>query len=350
MSDGTPTPPNSNPPKVEITNASPGVVAGGMTAENYVSGELQKARTNLQRTQIGGGVLLLLLGGWLIYITSRFTSQLQPDSAAEITEGLVMQQISDKGPDLQTQLKQKIPEIIAQAPDYALKQLPDYRQSLETRIKDDLKKYCDNIAPQMGAQLDTFLDQNKDQVHQLITDANDPSKAKQIGVELRDTFLKAMDEPTGGESVRTKIDAALASLHDVEKRMTHLADGKNLTPEEKKTRHAIAVLTQAINTHAGSIRDTVAPAVQDAVAPLANKATGAMAPPSDGTDASESPATGGATHRLKPGPDDAHSAPSGAHAPPTGAAPPASAGMSSNPGIPNIPHPAGADVPTNKKP
>ena len=57
------------------------------------------------------------------------------------------------------------------------------------------------------------------------------------------------DKPASGESVGDQIDKSLTQLQEVEKRVHRLATAKDLTAQEQKARHAIAVLTNGIDAH-----------------------------------------------------------------------------------------------------
>ena len=217
------------------------------TAANYIANQVIQARTGLQRTRIIGLVGLLLLGGELIYITTKFTASMQPHAAAEIASGLVLQQINDRGPDLANQLKEKIPEYIQQTPDYALKELPKYRVALEDRMESQLTQYCKTTTEKLNTQMDSYLTDHKDDIKGMITTGNDPVLTKKVGQDLKHQFLTYLQaKQTSGESIQDELDTSLAALQGTAKTMHRLAAGKDLTAQEKQTRHALAVLTSSI--------------------------------------------------------------------------------------------------------
>ena len=245
--------PPSEPEKVEpvlvVTPALNGTT-GGTTAENYISKELQKARASLRMTQIASVLICALLSIYVVSLTSKFKSQLEPTVAAEIADGMIMQQINDNGPELTKQLQQKIPEFIEKTPDIAMEQLPKYRESLAQRVETDLNKYCQDNADKLGMQLDTYLDSHKDEVKGLLTSGNDPVQVKAVGDSLKQILMKYITEKSaGGESIGDQISKSLTSLQEVEKKVHRLATAKDLQPQEKKARHAIAVLTHGIAAH-----------------------------------------------------------------------------------------------------
>lgn len=260
----TPIPPSNA--KVYTTPTPSGPSSSGEgTAERYIALELQKTRASLMRNILVGLAVLALLSGEMLYLTNGFASNLAPHAAAEVAEGFVAQQVNDRGPDVAAQVKQKIPELIEQVPDYALKQMPAYREALENRVEADLTRQCQATAPQLGQNLQTFVSAHKDQVKQMLASGNDPALVSQVGEELKATLRDYIQQkPANGESVAAQINMSLSSLQDIEKKMQRLAANKNLTPEEQKTRRAIAVLSHSIGNAGEQIRPAVKPLV-DAV-------------------------------------------------------------------------------------
>ena len=221
---------------------------GDNVAASYLATQVKTARTALQRTRIVGLVLLVLLGGEMIFITAKFSSNLQPHAAAEIADGMIMQQISDRGPDLAEQLKQKIPEYIQQTPDYALKELPKYRLSLEDRLEGQLTQYCHKTTAQLDTQVDSYLTAHKDDIKGMITAGNDAEVTKRVGKDLKQQFLTYIHAKSPeGESIQDQLDLSMVALEGTAKTMHRLATAKDLTAQEKQSRHALAVLTSSLH-------------------------------------------------------------------------------------------------------
>ena len=107
-------------PSERVVPVTPPVASSGeVVAENYVVNQLQKARVDLQRTRIIGIVLMVFVVGYLSYITIKFQQSLRPESAAEIANGIISQQIQDNGPEVAEQAKQRVQAMIAELPDQA---------------------------------------------------------------------------------------------------------------------------------------------------------------------------------------------------------------------------------------
>ncbi len=235
-------------PDPKASSSTNALLDGDSIAATYVATQVGQARTALKRTGIVGLILLLLLGGEMIYITSKFSSSLEPHAAAEIADGMIMQQISDRGPDLASQLKQKIPEYIQQTPDYALKELPKYRLALEDRLEAQLTQYCQKTTQQLDGQLDTYLTDHKEDIKGMLTAGNDPAITKKVGQDLNHQFLVYVHaKAAGGESIQDQLDVSLVALQGTANTIHRLATAKNLTAQEKQTRHALAVLTSSLH-------------------------------------------------------------------------------------------------------
>jgi hypothetical protein len=221
----------------------------GAEAEQFVSQELTDARRAIWPTRILGIAVPLVLSGYLGYITNRFQESLQPQQAAMIAQGIIAQRVEEQAPAIAADMKQRIPALIENLPSYALQQMPQYRTRLENQIAGDLTTYANNTSTQLGARLDDFLQLHKDEVGQMIHDGQDPQLTNQVGAQLQQEFMQYLQNTSAsnGETYQQKLDASLASLEEVKSKMDRLAQGKNLTPDEQKARHTIAILAAGSN-------------------------------------------------------------------------------------------------------
>ena len=249
----TPTPPPMPPTGGAVVVGSSGDVA----AERYIASQLQHERQTLRVSQIVSVLVLLFVGGYLYAITSKFKSSLEPDNAAQIASGMMMQQIDDNGPQFVQQVREQVPQYIEKTPDYVLAELPKYRMQIADRVEQDLNKYCTDTSKQLSDKVDSLLDEHKDHVQAMLKDGNDPATVKQMGEDMKQKFHEYINsQQANGQSVGEEIDKALEALTDVQKRVHRLATATDLTPQEKKARHAIAVLTQGIDVHKSELQLT----------------------------------------------------------------------------------------------
>lgn len=234
-------------------NASANIAANAVNDEpvaaHYITRELSHARKSLRNTQIFGSLLVLGTLGYMSYIAYNFRESLQPQAAAEIAGSIINQRVQEQATGLADQVKQRVPGLIAGLPDYALKQMPQYRQALETRIASDLETHCKKAAVDLDTHIDGFLAENKDKIKSVLGDSQNPEAVRELGGALQHEFLKSLKQINAGgnETVGVKIDKSLQALREINTKMKRLADNRNLSPQEKKARHALAIMVGTVN-------------------------------------------------------------------------------------------------------
>ncbi len=228
-------------------------------AEKYVLEELAKSKISLNRTRLFSIVSLIAAGVYMGVVTANLSQFLRPAQAAELARGLIAQKVEEQGPDIAAQLRQQIPGLISQAPDYAMAQLPVYRQNLEDQFDTSLKTNLKSGSDQMDKNLDGFFSTHKDEVKSALASGADPAAVKSLGDGVTQDFLGSLKTTqVGGESIQSKFDSSLEALSSVQKKMDRLAANSGLTPEEKKTRHAIAIMTRTIKRETPKLPSTTA--------------------------------------------------------------------------------------------
>lgn len=224
------------------------VTSGEPVAENYVHTQLAKERKSLQTTRIATVVVVAAVGLYVGYLTQTFRANLEPRTAATITKGIVTERLNDVEPQVSSYIHDELPKFIRQAPDYAIAQLPKYRESIEDRVETDLRSYAKENSDKLTKELNTFLEAHKDQVEGMIQAGQDPKGANEMGDQIEEQFRTFLTEqPVAGDTLQARLDNTLDALNRVQTRTAYLAANKGLTPAEKKTRHAIALLMRKIN-------------------------------------------------------------------------------------------------------
>jgi hypothetical protein len=228
---------------------NPVTPAAGTAAENFLASEVAETKRSLMITRIASAVSALFVLFYLGYITNRFQDAMRPANAAEIAGGIVAERVDTNATAIAEEVKKRVPTLIEQVPDYAIKQMPEYRQRLEDQIVGDITGYATENAPKLGEHLEDFLTAHKDEVKQLIDDSQNPAVTEAVGAQLEQEIMASLKETDagGGETYREKLDKSLVSLQEIHKKMDRLASGKNLTPSERKTRRAIAILAGKID-------------------------------------------------------------------------------------------------------
>jgi hypothetical protein len=241
----TPSPVHPLPPTSPVTS-------GEGVAERHLIREVEQARRDLRLAQIGGALLTLFVLGYLGWITGTLTRSLEPQAAAQIAQGVIAERVEMHASDLSGQLKERVPAMIAGLPDYALKEMPRYREQLEDQAEGQMQTYFTQAATQMDGHMDDFLTSHHDQIKEVLAGGQDPATVHQLGAALQKEFLDYVNAASvNGETLGSKLDQSLSTLGKVRQRMDRLAENKGLTPQEKKARRAIALLSQSIEEKRG---------------------------------------------------------------------------------------------------
>ncbi len=216
-------------------------------AVSYIQNQLRETRARLRRTRIFSVVLVLAVLGYLSFITYTLKREyLEPKPAAAMINEQLSGLINANAPALTAELKLQIPALISSIPDRIIEQLPAVRSTLESQVEDLLRAYCLDTGEQLAAHLDDFLNENKDAIDAFVEAAEHPEGVAALGERFEDEltdYLKTKADD--GQSIQDKMDHVLAELKQIELRLTRLASATDLTPEEKKLRHAIAVTMSA---------------------------------------------------------------------------------------------------------
>ena len=197
----------------------------------FVREELTAAQQAYKRTKIYGTIIFLLLALETIAVSAKFAMALQPHDAAMIASGFVSSQLDEHRDAIESSLKERIPAMIEQSPDYVIQELPNCRQTLEENVNKNLATYTQSTAAALRRlQMDQYLDQNKDQIQTVLNGASDPNAASKLGPGIRKALEAYLSEkPASGESVQDQIDKSLSMLKDVQSKMDHLAKDGNLS-------------------------------------------------------------------------------------------------------------------------
>jgi hypothetical protein len=213
-------------------------------ATQYVEEQLVLTRAACRRTQIISILLMLVVLAYFTFLTTYVRKNyLEPKAAAEMANAYALSFVQDNGPELTGKLKREIPALIRQLPDYLIGKLPHWREELENAIEDQCSEYCRSTSEELGAHLDSFLDENKEDINALLEAGQSPEGAKQLAADLETELRLYLDEPgEDGESIMSKLAKSLELLRHIESRMERLAANKDLTEHESQLRHAIAVI------------------------------------------------------------------------------------------------------------
>lgn len=251
-----------NPPNPPPDSPATGAAA----AEQFLASELAATRLALQRTRIAGVIIIVIVFGYMSFVTRALVQHLEPKSAAEFATTFVQGQVVEKADALASQVRERIPALVAGLPDYLQRELPRHREALEDAIERDFRHHCQTTSQQLGKHLDDFLQAHVVQIRTLLNTAESkPENLQLLAPDLEQELIRYLSDKTAGdESLKDKIDHALAELRKVEQQVDRLAQAANLTPQEKKVRHAIAIVARSAEEQTRALQMQIQDALRKA--------------------------------------------------------------------------------------
>jgi hypothetical protein len=245
---------------------APAPASPSSAAEQFLADELAATRLSLQRTRIVGITVMVIVIGYMSYVSRALNKQLEPKAAADFATTFIAAQVMEKTDALASQVKERIPALVADLPDYLQRELPRHREALEDRLEQDFKEHCTATSQQLGKHLDDFLQAHVVQIRTLLNTAeNKPELIQALAPDLEKEIVRYLsDKSTGDESLKEKIDQAHAELQKVEKQVDRLSAGVNLTPQEKKVRRAIAIISRSAEQQTKQLEQQIQDALRKA--------------------------------------------------------------------------------------
>jgi len=215
--------------------------------QDFLEDEILKSQDALRQTRMFGVIIVAVVAGYMGYITNGIRGFLTPKEAAEMTTSFIETQASHKTDMLSNAIKERIPALISGLPDHFLSEIPKFREDLENRVINATRVQMLEVAESLDTDLATFLEEHKDQINEMITAAKDAEVSEALKEALAEDILEFLSTvPPEGESIAQRIGHSLDILKRAEAAVDRLAKNKDLTPGEKKTRYALAVLSDSI--------------------------------------------------------------------------------------------------------
>ncbi len=190
---------------------------------------------------IGGGIVVVVLLGYLAWVTSMVQQFLEPESLAYASAGAAVDVAPTVSGHLRVVVVDGAPDMARMASDAVVNLIPNYREILEMELRPVVDEVCVILAQTAASQM---LKSNFDGA---IGQREGLQGAANAVVNRLDATLEgAMDEPMemDGPTPRQMIDSTLSQLRTVDRGLKQLASNRG-TPEEKELILAwLNVLTQ----------------------------------------------------------------------------------------------------------
>ena len=216
--------------------------------QDFLEDEILKTQDSLRRSRLFGVIIVVIVTLYMGYITNGLRGFLQPDEAAKMTTVFISDQVTSKADLLAVEIKSHIPKLIEELPEHFLKEIPRYRQSLEDTVVTATRTQMQAVAGNLDEHLNAFMDEHKDDINKMLSSADDVEVTDALKESLAEDVVEFLNTvPLNGESVTQRIAKSLDVLKKAETVVDRLAQAKDLSAAEKKTRYALAVLAHSIS-------------------------------------------------------------------------------------------------------
>jgi hypothetical protein len=215
--------------------------AADAVAARFVDDQLRNAQASLRRTRGWCLGSMLLVSAYMSFITWTLqTRLLEPKAAADLATAYVSAFVDEQGNAVAKQLVEQVPGYIAGLPDRFLGELPTVREDLEKQLDFVLSAVARDVSTQMGEHLDEYLVDNREQIKEFLSAAQEPQFVEKFGEQLEQEILSYFKLPgEDGQSALDKLQQIATGLNTVEARLHRLASAPDLTPEEQTLRQLI---------------------------------------------------------------------------------------------------------------
>lgn len=216
--------------------------------QDFLEDEILKTQDSLRRSRLFGVIIIVIVSLYMGYITHELRGFLQPEEAAKMTTIFISEQVTGKTDLLSEEFKRRIPGLIAGLPDHFLNKVPQYRQDLEDTVVTSARTQMQEVSKQLDEHFNAFLEGHQEEINQMLNSSGEIEITEALKEALADDVIEFLNTvPPDGESVVQRIARSLEVLHKAEAAVDHLARNQNLSPAEKKTRYALAVLADSIS-------------------------------------------------------------------------------------------------------
>lgn len=215
---------------------------------DFLDEEILRAQDSLRRSRTFGIILTAIVAAYMGFLARGINEYLRPDEAAKLTTIFVAEQVQSKSDLLAAKIREDVPAMIARLPDHFLSELPKYRQRLEDTVIDNSDQHMRTTIGSLDIDLAEFLQAHKADVKALLDSRDQLEITEAFNDALYDHLMDFLTTvPPKGESFSQRLRRSLDILKIAEERIDFLALNKNLSRSEKKTRYALAVLSQSIS-------------------------------------------------------------------------------------------------------
>jgi len=194
-----------------------------------LDGDINKKKNTMTVTVVGGVILLVIVFIYFGYIKSRIRIAIEPSGVMPWASEQVQKMLPDISKSAEEELIKSAPKIARDSRKELMKAIPDARKYLEAQIKIKTGEALDQLILEFDKIVTTALDDHKAEIVGFMRDILDPAKKDKIPDEIYTALEAQFKQP----EIKADIDAYTNILIRLNRKITYLYAGKDLTDEEK---------------------------------------------------------------------------------------------------------------------
>ncbi len=210
--------------------------------EDLLAADLQKETAANQRKIKIGGILVAVVAGYLLWVSSAIGTLLDPEGLAQAASGVAITAVPEAAKDLRVLVIDGAPDLVRMGSDQLVGMIPHYRQVLQAEIDPVLDQVSSVLAE---AAMEKMAEQAGNPSAKYADDAAMQAAADAAVATIDDAMNLAMD--TEGEdhlTPRQQIEASLTQLKKIDTELARIANTGGDPAERELLLAWMNVLTQ----------------------------------------------------------------------------------------------------------
>jgi hypothetical protein len=218
------------------------------TLESHVREQTLRTQSGTRITLVVGIILIAALFVWLGWLSVRIKAELQPKQAARTVAALV----SNKIPALKAALIEHAPDVVANARQMVVSDIPAVREWAETKSLALVDEYSQKLEDKANEMVGRIVEAHRADLQPLIEAVSTAGNA----AKLQETFRKSMED-LFGQQLDDVLKDFNASMTGIEHRLDrYKLPDEQLTPDEQLQKTiliaVISMVDQAIQEPAAA--------------------------------------------------------------------------------------------------
>lgn len=214
-------------------------------AVDFLKKEIAQNQAQARRWLVGGVILLVAVGSYLLWIHFSIARIVEPKSLASI----VRSQVTIALPDLQANAQQSLigaaPDAVKNGCDKVVATVPEVRKELEKQILKFIDSEMEAIRQRIRTEFDKTIVEQKDQLRAGFQRMKDPKQAEAIASDLTRklvTHFKSVLTEMTGRTSKNLVTESRTVLEKIRSDLKRIESGKSLSEEDKRLREFIQLL------------------------------------------------------------------------------------------------------------